>query len=80
MESLAGLVWNMQKAWVQYQDEDGWANVAASGSFVKRSKPDFDPRTYGATKITEIIASLSNKFEMKKYKKGTATIVAYKAK
>lgn len=71
----------LRKAWEQYQDEDGWANVAASGSFVKRSKPDFDPRSYGATKITEIIASLSNEFEMKKYKgKGTGNIVAYKAK
>ncbi len=67
------------KAWEQYQDEDGWANVAAAGSFVKRSRPDFDPRTYGAKKLTEIIQSLDNDFEMKKYKgKGNVNIVAYK--
>lgn len=71
----------LKKAWEQYQDDEGWANVAAAGSFVKRSTPDFDPRTYGATKLPEIIQSLSSDFEMKKYKgKGTVNIVAYKPK
>jgi uncharacterized protein (TIGR00288 family) len=71
----------LKKAWEQYQDDDGWANVSAAGSFVKRSKPDFDPRTYGATKLTEIISSLEADFVMKKYKgKGTTNIVAYRPK
>lgn len=71
----------LKKAWEQYQGDDGWANVASAGSFVKRSTPDFDPRSYGATKLPEIIQTLSNDFEMKKYKgKGTVNIVAYKPK
>jgi uncharacterized protein (TIGR00288 family) len=71
----------LKKAWEQFQDDDGWANIAAAGSFVKRSKPDFDPRSYGATKLPEIIAILNNDFEMKKYKgKGTVNIVAYRPK
>ncbi|MCY7297047.1 NYN domain-containing protein [Alteromonas sp. a30] len=71
----------LKKAWKQYQDDDGWSNVASAGSFVKRSTPDFDPRSYGATKLPEIIQSLSKDFEMKKYKgKGTVNIVAYKPK
>lgn len=69
----------LKKAWKQYQDDEGWANVASAGSFVKRSTPDFDPRTYGATKLPEIIQSLSDDFEMKKYKgKGTVNIVAFR--
>ncbi len=79
--SASELVPLLKKAWEQYQDDDGWANVASAGSFVKRSTPDFDPRTYGATKLPEIIKSLNNDFEMKKYKgKGTVNIVAYKPK
>ncbi len=67
------------KAWDRYQDDDGWANVASAGSFVKRAMPDFDPRSYGATKLPEIIAMLSTEFEMKKYKgKGKVNIVAYR--
>jgi len=69
----------LTKAWSKHQDEEGWANIASVGSFIKRSMPDFDPRTYGATKLPEIIKKLNNIFEMKKYKgKGTVNIVAYK--
>lgn len=71
----------LNKAWELYQDEDGWANVAGVGNFVKRSKPDFDPRTYGKSKLPDIIAHLSDNYEMKKYKgKGVVNIVAYKVK
>lgn len=79
--SVSELIPVLKKAWEQYQDDDGWANVSSAGSFVKRSTPDFDPRTYGATKLPEIIQGLSNVFEMKKYKgKGTVHIIAYKPK
>ncbi|MFE8072584.1 NYN domain-containing protein [Marinobacteraceae bacterium S3BR75-40.1] len=75
------LVAVLSKAWEQYQDEDGWANVAPAGSFVKRAAPDFDPRTYGATKLPEIIRMLSNDFEITKFKgKGTGHIVAFRPK
>lgn len=78
---LLELVPILKKEWEQYQDDDGWANVAAARSFLKRSKPDFDPRSYGVTKITEILANLVSYFEMKKYKgKGTGSIVAYRPK
>ncbi len=78
---LLELVPILKTGWEQYQDDDGWANVAAAGSFLKRSKPDFDPRSYGVTKITEILANLVSYFEMKKYKgKGTGSIVAYRPK
>lgn len=77
--NAAELVPLLKKAWNQYQDDEGWANVASAGSFVKRATPDFDPRTYGATKLPEIIQSLCHEFEMKKYKgKGTVNIVAYR--
>lgn len=81
VEGAAELVPVLRKAWEQYQDDNGWANVASAGSFVKRSKPDFDPRTYGVTKLPEVIALLSDEFEMTKYKgKGIVNIVAYRPK
>jgi len=54
------------KAWDQYKDEEGWANIAPAGNFVKRLKPDFDPRTYGGKKLTDIIEKLGKSFELKK--------------
>lgn len=77
----SALVPVLTKAWEQYQDDEGWANVAAAGSFLKRATPDFDPRTYGVTKLPEVIAILSDFFEMKKSRgKGTSTIVSYRVK
>jgi uncharacterized protein (TIGR00288 family) len=71
----------LTKAWEQYQDDEGWANVAAAGSFLKRATPDFDPRTYGVTKLPEVIAKLSSVFEIRKSKgKGTSSIVSYRLK
>lgn len=79
IHEISELIPLLKKAWEQYQDDEGWANVAAAGSFVKRLQPDFDPRTYGATKLPEIISGLENEFEMTKFKgKGNVNIVAYK--
>jgi len=69
----------LKKAWERFQDDSGWANVSPVVGFIKRAKPDFDPRSYGVTKLPEIITLLPKHFEMKKYKgKGTVNIVAYK--
>lgn len=56
------------KAWEQYQDESGWANIAPVGSFLKRATPDFDPRAYGATKLPQILKQLDSFFELTKVK------------
>lgn len=66
-------------AWDLYKDDEGWANIASTGTYIKRLKPDFDPRTYNATKLPEIVEKMKSDFEMKKYPgKGTVKIVAYK--
>ena len=73
------LVHLLSVGWKQYQDDDGWAKISAVGGFIKRSKPDFDPRTYGATKITDIIMKLDSIFTVSKFKgKNGGFIVAYK--
>ena len=70
----------LQKAWEQFQDDDGWTNISLAGNYLKRSNPDFDPRTYQATNLTQIVKSLNSTFRMRKRRneKDTATIVKYK--
>lgn len=71
----------LMKAWSMFQDDSGWVNVAPVGAFLKRLKPDFDPRSYGVPTLVGVIGLLSDDFEMKRYKgKGTVNIVAYKPK
>ena len=64
-----------------YQDDDGYVNVSAAGTFIKRAKPDFDTRTYGFLKLPQLIEAFPDKYEMKRYPgKGTVTIVAYRCR
>ncbi len=63
----------------KYQDEDGFANVASAGQYIKRAKPDFLPLTYGYKKLPLLLAAFPERYEMKKSKgKGTATIISYR--
>jgi uncharacterized protein (TIGR00288 family) len=63
----------------KYADEDGWTNVAAAGTYIKRSMPDFDPRTYGFMKLSDLISSMTEIYDIKRLSgKGTGSIVAYK--
>ena len=69
----------LKNAYDTYQDNDGFANVAPVGSFIKRAKPDFDSRTYGYSKLPQFLEAFPGKYEVKRYPgKGTVTIVAYK--
>lgn len=45
-------------------DEDGWAFLGDVGNLLIKKKPDFDPRNYGFDKLTPMIKSLKNHFEI----------------
>ena len=60
----------LNRAWEHLQDEQGWAPFAQAGSFLKRTKPDFDPRTYGAKKFSELLLGMPEYFQVKKGPKG----------
>lgn len=78
-----GIIHNLlRKAFEAYQDdEDGYVNVSSAGSYIKRAKPDFDLRTYGYTKLPQLINAFPDKYETKTYQgKGTVTIFAYRCK
>lgn len=79
--SLSEIIELLNKGWEIYHDETGYVNAAGVGQYIKRSKPDFDVRSYGYTKLPELISSLSQEFETKEYKgKGTVIVFAYKPK
>jgi uncharacterized LabA/DUF88 family protein len=78
---LEGVIELLDIASEKYADDDGWTNVSAAGTYIKRSMPDFDTRTYGYIKLPDFIKSLSDIYEIKRFSgKGTVTIVAYKRK
>ena len=63
----------------RYQDAEGWANISAAGGYLKRVMPDFDSKTYGFLKLTDLIKAFPKQYETKAYPgKGTVTIFAYR--
>lgn len=67
----------LRRAWDQVQDDQGWANLSPAGSFLKRAKPDFDPRTYGAKKFSDLFVDLGDYFGLRKQPSG-AGVKAYR--
>ena len=66
-------------AYDKYQDEDGMAKVSAAGSFIKRAKPDFDSRTYGYVKLTQLIEAFPRKYKLvKEQGRGSSSIMSYR--
>lgn len=62
-----------------YQEDDGYVNVSAAGAFIKRTKPDFDSRSYGYLKLPHLLEAFPQKYDVKRYAgKGKVTIIAYK--
>lgn len=60
-----------------FSDEDGWAHLGAVGLYLSKSKPDFDTRTYGYTKLKPLVRAL-NAFEIDHRSPGPGKpVVAY---
>lgn len=48
----------MHQAWQNDRDESGWAKLGEIGKYLKRLKPDFDPRNYGLKKLSDFLTSI----------------------
>jgi hypothetical protein len=63
----------------KYGDNDGWVNICKAGSYIKKKMPDFKLKNYGVSKLSKLIESHSDLYEIKKYKgKGTIMIIEYR--
>ena len=63
----------MHQTWQKCRDEAGWANLNEAGSYIKRIKPDFDPRTYGLGKLSDFFDDYKDRYETNMSGKGAFT-------
>jgi len=47
----------------QSSDDSGWAHLGTFGSYLNKLKPDFDSRTYGYKKLSDLVKAMSDIFE-----------------
>lgn len=55
----------LKSAWDTYQDDDGYATIAVAGQYLKRIKPDFDVRSYGYRRLTDLMDAFPHLYETK---------------
>jgi uncharacterized LabA/DUF88 family protein len=58
-------------------NEDGWANLGAVGSAIVKNAPEFDPRNYGYSKLSDLVKAI-DLFDIEKLQ--THLILRNKAK
>lgn len=58
------LVSTLKQAHQAYQDNTGWVTVCAVGAFVKRTIPDFDPRSFECKSLSDVLYKLEGLFEV----------------
>jgi len=63
LKGNADLVNLLRQAVEAASDDDGWAQLAAVGQIITKQRPDFDSRTYGYTKLSDLLAA-TTLFEM----------------
>ena len=59
----------IRKALAQQDDEDGWLSLGRVGQLISNLAPDFDPRTYGHAKLSDLIRN-SGAFELERKETG----------
>jgi uncharacterized LabA/DUF88 family protein len=65
IDAIDGAIIKLLKSSVEDIAEDnGWAFLAEVGALIIKKKPDFDPRNYGFPKLTPLVKSLSEHFEV----------------
>jgi uncharacterized LabA/DUF88 family protein len=57
LKADAKLVNQLRTAVDAASDDDGWAALANVGNIVTKQHPDFDPRTYGYAKLSDLMAA-----------------------
>lgn len=63
----------LRKIVAQREDENGWVNLSEVGSQLSNMSSDFDPRTYGFTKLSDLVRK-TGFFEMAQAQGGTTRI------
>jgi len=52
-------------AYEMAMEEDGWANLASMGFYLRQLDPSFDPRTYGYKQLSQLVKAYPNLFELR---------------
>lgn len=66
----------LSDGFARYKREDGYANIAPVGAYIKRNNPQFNISNYGFSKLSDFISSFPDKYEITKVSEGSSVPIA----
>ena len=69
LKADTSLVSRLRNAIEAASDDDGWAPLASVGQIITNQSPDFDSRTYGYAKLSDLMAT-TTLFELERRSPG----------
>jgi len=54
----------LERAISESSDEEGWSHLSEVGNYLTKLQPDFDARTYGKRKLSDLVKSLPDLLEI----------------
>ncbi|MBP2449797.1 uncharacterized LabA/DUF88 family protein [Rhizobium leguminosarum] len=73
LQSVSAAAPLIKKVLSQEDTEDGWVNLGIVGKQLLNLAPDFDPRTFGFRKLSDLIRK-TNQFELRQAEGGSISI------
>jgi uncharacterized LabA/DUF88 family protein len=56
----------IRKAMTNIDPDGEWYSLGQLGQYMVRADPDFDPRTYGSARLSDLVKRLTKRFELRK--------------
>lgn len=56
----------IRKAMTNIDPDGEWYSLGQLGQYMTRADPDFDPRTYGSARLSDLVKRLTKRFEVRK--------------
>ena len=56
----------IRKAMTNIDPDGEWYSLSQLGQYMVRADPDFDPRTYGSARLSDLVKRLTKRFEVRK--------------
>lgn len=56
----------IRKAMTNIDPDGEWYSLGQLGQYMVRADPDFDPRTYGSARLSDLVKRLTKRFEVRK--------------
>lgn len=66
LDGLSQIHFMLKQGVEKYGDDDGWTDTSQVTQWIKRAKPDFDPRNFGYRKMIELLQDFPKKYEVRR--------------